>query len=274
MPSSSVQGGKSILPERNRFRPCRDSGPFTKNRLCLSSPLTTDRRQNRTTWILGVPTTSVAGSNAVMSDLPLNGVHDGVPDRLGRDLSGESSRWRVASNWGPTHKLPWDKGSIFVFQHLVLFDTGEACIGLNQQLQHGGLHQQAGWSSVCCPAEDGGEPCQGVVCYQMSGGFATLWWGRSRLWLGKEKWICLPAGSTLTARDGFLRHHKMIPQTWACVDKFANVPWPRKLLYAFMPLHVIFPRLESEPGAAVSHLVASGLCPALWYAEMTQMVEA
>lgn len=38
------------------------------------------------------------------------------------------------------------------------------------------------------------------------------------------------------------------------VDAFAHVSWPRKLLYAFLPLHLIPPLLEErEAGAVVGH---------------------
>ena len=36
--------------------------------------------------------------------------------------------------------------------------TGVARVGEDRQPHHGGLHQQAGQSSVHCPVEDGGEP--------------------------------------------------------------------------------------------------------------------
>ena len=56
------------------------------------------------------------------------------------------------------------------------------------------------------------------------------------------------------------------------VDAFAHEPWPRKLLYAFLPLRLILPllgRVRRERLAVI--LVAPDRVGAPWYSEMTQM---
>ena len=57
------------------------------------------------------------------------------------------------------------------------------------------------------------------------------------------------------------------------VDAFAHEPWPRKLLYAFPPLHLILPLLERLRREHLSViLVSPDRRMAPWFAEVTQMM--
>lgn len=101
-----------------------------------------------------MPTTPVA----VTSDLLSPSVYGCIHDRVWKEMPGESGRWCVAFDRGLTDQPSQATGSVFGHPTLQAPDRGEAHVGEDQQPHHGGVHQQAGWSSVCCPAEDGGEP--------------------------------------------------------------------------------------------------------------------
>lgn len=86
------------------------------------SPLNTGRPP-----ILGVPTASVTGNTSWTSDLPHHRVYGHVPDRVGRDLHGESNRWSAASKREPTYQPPWIPGPAFGPSTFEAPGTGEKC---------------------------------------------------------------------------------------------------------------------------------------------------
>ena len=87
--------------------------------------------------LLRVPTTPIERNTAGASDLDLG---------------------RAASGGGPRDHPPRSAGSVPGPPILQAPDTGEASVGEDRQLNHGGLHQQTGRSSVHCSVKVSREP--------------------------------------------------------------------------------------------------------------------